>query len=232
MPNWCFTQMIFHGIKSEMEDFNKKLEEFTSKNYMENGFGVSWLGNVVCGAGLGDRVDCKNPDNRLRCRGNITYIGDLGYFEDYEPDQDVCFQLDTNTAWGPMVKMWIEVIKALGYKTIGFSYQSEECGMALYQTYDPYGEFDDKYYVDCFFDGDDQDDDKLIAFDDIRYYATDEYLVERLQRLLEIEETDITTLIDKAENYPFKSEDSYIQVHKYEILDEAQFEEYMRQEAI
>jgi hypothetical protein len=220
--------MIFHGIKSEMEDFHNKLEEFTSKNYMENGFGTTWLGNIVCGAGLGDRVDSK--ENRLRCRGNVTYLGDLSGFEEYKPDQDVCFQVDTNTAWAPMSKMWVEVIKALGYKTIGFSYQAEECGCELYQTYDPYGEFDDKYYVDCFFDGEDENNRELMVFDDIRYFSTDEQLIEKLQTLLGTEETDLDILKERVKKYPFKSEDSYIFIHEYDILDEYRFKEYMDEE--
>lgn len=33
MPNWCFTQMIFHGEKEEITDFHSKIEAWTPKNY-------------------------------------------------------------------------------------------------------------------------------------------------------------------------------------------------------
>ena len=215
MPNWCFTQMIFHGEKEEIKDLHEKIEEWTSKNYEENGFGVTWLGNILYGAGLGDRLKADN--NVLRCRGEITYLGELETFPDSE---EALLKLDVETAWCPMTLMWNAVIEAMGYKTVGFSYCAEEPGCEIYEIYDPYGgDFTDKYYIDIFLEGEDLKDEKLNEIYDWRDYTDDDDLRDALQALLETEEQDVKTLIKLAQNYKFKNEDSYLYVHEYCFVD-------------
>lgn len=215
MPNWCMTRIIFHGNKSEIEDLHSKIEEWTSNNLMANGFGPNWLGNILVGAGLGDRIDSEK-DNRLRCRGSLEYMGDVTV----ESEDDAYFAIDTDTAWDPMVRMWDEVFKAIGYKTIGYSFQAEEPGMCLYLTYDPYGDFTgEKYYIDIFLEGDDKLNEKLTAIRDDRFFGTDEQLISTLQELLETDEDDVIILRRMAEKYPFKCEDSYISIYEYESVD-------------
>ena len=215
MPNWCFTQMIFHGEKEEIKDFHSKIKEWTSKNYQENGFGVNWLGNVLHGAGLGHRID--STTDHLSCRGDITYLGDVDVFKD---SNEATFNLDTDTAWCPMTLMWSEVIKSQNYNSIGFSYSAEEPGYEIYEIYDPYGDFSDKYYIDIFVDGEDINNKKLMQIHDWRDYTDDEDLRDALQALLETEEQDLAVLIEQAENYKFKSEHSFLYVRKYNFVDE------------
>lgn len=215
MPNWCCTKIIFHGNKLEIEDFHKKLDEWTSNALMPNGFGTNWLGNVLCGAGLEDRIDSSRSEQTLRCRGSVTYLEDV----EINSDEDATFYIDVETAWSPMVKMWINVIKTLDYKTVGFSYLAEEIGLELYEIYDPYGDFTEKYYVDVWVDGEDEENEKLCRLQDHICYDTDKELIVALQDLLETEESNLSTLIEKARNYPFKSEDSYISIHEYERLN-------------
>lgn len=214
MPNWCFTQMIFHGEKEEINDFHKKIEEWTSKNFEENGFGVNWLGNVLHGAGLGHRID--SVTHGLRCRGDITFLGEVDTFKN---SNEACFNLDTETAWCPMILMWSEVIKAMNYKTVNFSYMAEEPGCEIYQVYDPYGDFDEKYYIDVFVDSADEENKDLMRLYDSRYFSNDDELRNALQLFLKTEERDIESLIKLAEDYEFKSEDSYLYVHKYDYVD-------------
>lgn len=222
MPNWCFTSMRFHGNKTEIEDFHKKLEEFTSTNYMENGFGTMWLGNILCGAGLADRIDNSNEDLRIICRGQIIYIDDI----DYEFEEDVCFNVQYESAWAWIGKMWFELIKTFGYESVGFSFISEEPGNELYQKYDPYGDFEnEKWYVDCYFEGDDFYNEKLSKFEDNRYYHSDEALIKSLQNLLETEETDLEILLEKSGEYKFKHEDSYVHIYEYMQLSEDEAKE-------
>lgn len=213
MPNWCYTKITFHGNIKEIEDFHKKLDEWTEEAYMPNGFGPNWLGNILYRVGLGDRVDAGK--NGLRCRGQITYVDEL---DGISTDEETLFYIDTETAWCPMIKMWVEVIKALEYKTIGFSYLSEELGMGIYEIYDPYGDYDESYYVATYLDDEDQDNDKLCWLEDNIYHSSDEDLISTLQKVLDTDESNLETLIDKIEHYPFKSEDSYVHVHKYEIV--------------
>lgn len=136
MPNWCSTTIIFHGNEEEINDFHKKIEGWISKPAkIPEYFGETWLGNILYGVGLEDRIDAAV--DRLRCRGWITYFDDL---ENYDGDWQ--FKIDTETAWAPMLCMWEETIKKLEYKTIGFSFQSEEPGMCDYFMFDPYGDFE------------------------------------------------------------------------------------------
>lgn len=214
MPNWCFTQMIFHGAKEEIKDFHSKIEEWTSKNYQENGFGVNWLGNVLHGAGLGDRI---NSDvDSLRCRGNITYLGEV---ETFKGSTEATFNLDTETAWCPMTLMWSEVIITLGYKTIGFSYCAEEPGFEIYDIYDPYRDFDMKYRVDMYVGGQDFENKELMQIYDTQEYCDDDSLKEALQAFLKTDNTNLNSLIEAAENYKFESDDSFFYVRKYAHVD-------------
>ncbi len=216
MPNWCFTQMIFHGEKEELNDLHSKIEEWTSKNYDENGFGVNWLGNVLHGAGLGHQID--SDTDHLRCRGDITYLGELETFPDSE---EALFRLDVETAWCPMVLMWKAVIEEMKYQSVGFSYCAEEPGCEIYEIYDPYGgDFTDKYYIDIFLEGDDEKNEKLLKLYDYRDYDNDDELRDALQALLETEEEDLKTLIDLAQNYDFKNEYSFLYVREYKFVDE------------
>lgn len=214
MPNWCFTQIIFHGEREEIEDLHKKIEEWTSKNYDKSDFGHRWLGNVLHGAGLGHRVD--SITNRLRCRGDIAYIGEVDTFGGSD---EATFVLDTETAWGPMCLMWSEIIKAQNYKSIGFSYKAEEPGCEIYEVYDPYGDFWEKYYIDIYLEGDDLQNEKLREIYDVRYYEDGDDLKAELQAILETDEDDLKTLIHNAESFKFKNEDSYLYIHEYEFVD-------------
>ena len=43
MPNWCTTKLIInHSDKNELKVFDKLLDQWTSRDYMENGFGHNW----------------------------------------------------------------------------------------------------------------------------------------------------------------------------------------------
>lgn len=214
MPNWCFTQMFFHGEKEEIKDFHSKIKEWTSKNYQENGFGVNWLGNVLHGAGLGHRID--SITDQLRCRGDITYLGEVEMFGEAN---SATFLLDTETAWEPMTNMWSEVINSQGYKTIVFSYRAEEPGCEVYEIYDPYEYFSDKYYIDIFVDTPDTENKELMYLNDWRDYTDDDDLRDALQELLNTDESNLKTLIELAEKYEFKSEDSYLYVREFTFVD-------------
>lgn len=141
MPNWCWTNIIFHGHKNELQDLRSHIEKWTSENLELNGFGTNWLGNIVYGAGLGDRID-NGQNNRIRCRGSLVYMSEVLVYT----DEDSELMIRTETAWTPMVRMWDEIFNIMGYKTIGFSFQSEEESMSEFLVYDPYGDFEDNRY--------------------------------------------------------------------------------------
>ena len=213
MPNWCYTQFIFHGDKKEIEDFHQKLEQWTSKEFVKSDFGKSWLGNVLCGAGLGDRIDSKTDG--LRCRGAIEFLDGPDVVE--ESDEGIIV-LDTSTAWAPMPLMWVEVIKKLGYKTVGFSYSAEEPGCDVYEVYDPYGDFPERYYVDGYISEEDECP-ELLQLRNISYYSDDDLLKRHIQKFLKTDECDLKTLIKTMEDYKFKNDDTYISIHEYGKVD-------------
>ena len=213
MPNWCFTKIIFHGDKKEITDFHDKIDKWSTEAFHPNGFGPNWLGNILYRVGLGDRVDAR--ENGIRCRGSIIYVDDVEV-----NSEDATLFIEVETAWSPMLKMWVETIKTLDYKTIGFSYLAEEIGMELYEIYDPYGDFPESYYVDTYLEGEDENNDKLCTLQDWIYYSSEEDLVTNLQKVLETDEKELSVLIEKVENYPFKDDSSYVSVHKYERISE------------
>lgn len=220
MPNWCYTQIVFHGNYNEITDFHQKITEYTSKNLIPNGFGSPWLGNVLGGVGLKDRIDHPDPVLRIRCRGSMNYISDVETFPG-----SATFYIDTETAWAPMVQMWVEVIKALKYETVKFSFIAEEPNMEIYEIYDPCGDYVEKYYVDIWLGDEDENNE---AFDILlanRYYDSDEALKEALQKLLDTHGEGLKVLIDKAEKYDFKDEDSYIRIHEFTRLEN--FDDYI-----
>lgn len=99
MPNWCSTEIeIYHDDIKALNALHKKIKEWTSKNYMENGFGHNWLGNIVLGSGIG--TVGKDKDIDIRCRGSLCYLDNCnGYIK-----------ISTETAWSPMLEMWCKVI--------------------------------------------------------------------------------------------------------------------------
>lgn len=140
MANWCSTKIRFYGDKSS--DLLSKIKEYTSENFKENGFGNSWLGNVM--EGFGYNVDSEETP---RCRGSITDICD---------ESEDGFTIYTETAWVPMTKMWHKIIEDYysdneGNPLIYFDWIAEEFGCDVYCT-NNINEFEDqKICIDsCF----------------------------------------------------------------------------------
>lgn len=214
MPNWCGTRIIFHGDKFEVEDFHKKIEEWTSKEFIDTDFGTAWLGNILYGVGLEERIDY--PTNRLRCRGWIYYISEIECFDD-----DHCiFVVDTETAWGPMLGMWKAVIDELLYSTVGFSYQAEESGCELYEIYDPYGDFDgEDYCIDLHLEGEDKSNERFKDISEGWDICSKEDAENILRKIFENDVDDIHHLITLANDYPFINEDSWLMIHEYNRVD-------------
>lgn len=221
MPNWCYTQINFHGNKTEIEDFNKKIKEWTSTCGLENGFGHNWLGNILHHVGLGDCIDNSDANVRIRCRGSVEYVSEVEC-----EDDDAMFHIEVESAWSPMIKMWIETIKALEYESVDFSYIAEEPGNELYEIYDPYGDFGDRYYIDMYLEGKDELNEDLRKLDDERYYDSEKSIISALQQVLKSDAPDLEFLIEKIENYPFKDENSYIHVHAFNILESLEYCDY------
>lgn len=190
MPNWCYTNItINHENETEVEKLEKLIDEWTSKDYMPNGFNNKWLGNVVLGSGVGT-VDI-NKETDLRCRGTIIDYYRIGNE----------LVINTETAWSPMLQMWVKVIEKYlpGAELI---YNADECGFDINDTNDP--ALVGKYILDYYGDEDIESD----------FEASEDTVRETLQKMLDTTETDVEKLI----NMVFE-DDLDISVRKWEYSD-------------
>lgn len=211
MPNWCSTEIIFNGSYNEILYLKGRIEDWVSKEYIETGFGKSWLGNVLYGAGLKKHLD--SGEETLSHRGSVSYISDL-----YENGECSYIIVETETAWVPMIKMWVAVLKSLGMnESVDICYKAEEVGCGVYEIYDTanLGFYDDcEYKIDAY---------GYYGSTDISCYYGDytkEGLIETLQELLETDDTDLATLISECERINQQENDSYMGIFEYDRTEE------------
>lgn len=131
MPNWCYTQYKIKGSESEVAALYKTIQDLADKeeSLLPNGFGKLWLGNLVKALD-GDR-------EKIYCRGQIL---------DYSLENGI-LKINTETAWGEMsdVRHLIET----KYPSLQIFFQTEECGMCIFQTNDATGEvFPERWLLD------------------------------------------------------------------------------------
>lgn len=131
MPNWCSTDYYVVGSKKEVLDLNKKMErlENRKKSLVKNGFGNTWLGNLVNYLG-GDW-------EKVYCRGEWMC-------REYNKEKNT-LTFTTETAWREMDE-WRKFIESC-YKTIKILYVTEEPGMEIYKTNDKDAIFFKSKYV-------------------------------------------------------------------------------------
>lgn len=118
MPNWCSnTIAIYEGDKPELEKLYRLITEWTSRNYIKNSFGETWLGNIVLGAGF--------SIEDYECRGEIADV--------FLDEEDGSLNIETETAWKPMNAMWHAVIEKFA-PHCSFDSFSSEPGSAYYHV--------------------------------------------------------------------------------------------------
>ena len=132
MPNWCNTSMTIEGPKAEIESIHRKIEEWTSRNYVENDFGKNWLGNIVVGAGFSYKL--------LACRGLISFMDEEITTRQDEPGI-YYFQVQYESAWTDINGTW-ETILERHAPNCEIYYVAEELGNEYFVTNDR----DKRYY--------------------------------------------------------------------------------------
>ena len=204
MSNWCMTTIkIYNENKVKLEELEKSLNKWTSKNYMDNDFGKNWLGNIVIGAGLGIvSQDKKELITNLDCYGSLCYM---------ELDEN-CLWIETETAWKPMFQLWLKLLEK--YLPDGeIIYYAKEIGNAIYCSNDT--QYKDLYCVQ-FEDIDNIS--KIIGYDIEDFMDTNEIskmdLRKCLQLLLDTDEYDMDTLIELTTT-KYDEDDIYILKCKY-----------------
>ena len=208
MPNWCYNTIIIEeGIKPELEKLYTLIQNWTSQSFVESDFGDKWLGNVVYGAGL-KRSD-EDKDNGFKCRGSII---DMTLDE-----ENGILNIKTETAWGPMNRMWHAIIEKFAPNSF-FQCCSEESGTDLYYIEEDKGctrYFKDDYRVDTLVTNYDNLEPwmrKLIE----RGYCTKLYMRAVLKK--EFGDKPIEELVETANKYmkKFFKKDSFACIYKYE----------------
>ena len=116
MPNWCFTSYVVTGEEKEVCDLYEKMRslEEREESLVENGFGKTWLGNLVTLLG-GDWIT-------IYCRG--------AWLDLLKDEDNGALRFDTETAWNDPD----EVVTFLQgkYPSLEFYFITEEPGMGYY----------------------------------------------------------------------------------------------------
>lgn len=131
MSNLSTTEYYVIGSRKEVSDLNKKMEKLENrkKSLVKNGFGNTWLGNLVKYLG----GDWEN----VYCRGEWVS-------REYNKENNT-LTFTTETAWREMNE-WRKFIESC-YKTIRILFVTEEPGMGIYQTNDLEGVFFKAKYI-------------------------------------------------------------------------------------
>jgi hypothetical protein len=204
MPNWCYTNInICHNDKEKLNAFFDKVEEWSDKQYKTNDFDngtLGWLGNIVGNSGL---AEWKVKENgREDFVPSISCRGSLQTFELH----DNSINIDTETAWGPMLEMW-RLLCDKYLQGADIYYTAEESGNGLYQTNDP--DVAGTYYIDIWEPPEEFEDEESI------YEAEEDDVIDFLQRVLKTEEKNIDALLIMAESI----DDPWFSIHKWELVD-------------
>ena len=147
MPNWCMTDLIIAGDKSELQRLEKLIGKWTSKEYSKSGADKMWLGNIVLGAGF---KTFDEVTDGFRCRGSIDYIGEV----EREEGKLYSLEIEYESAWEPMIEMWYAVTRKYAPHCHLYWY-AEEPGFELYQSNDEnHVFFDVEYAVTCWLEDD------------------------------------------------------------------------------
>lgn len=133
MPNWCSTSYVVTGDKNEVRDLYEKMRslEEREKPLVKNGFGVTWLGNLVTLLG--------RSWEEVYCRGEWSELT-----VDIDNDE---LRFCTMTAWAELRQLRHFLQEK--YPSLTFYFRSEEPGMCIFQTNDKEGiYFPERYKVE------------------------------------------------------------------------------------
>lgn len=132
MPNWAYSQYHCVGDKEQLLELHStmsELEGMKAPGLHENGFGSTWLGNLVIKLG-GDW-------EKVYCRGT---------WDNLLLDDDGTVSFSVESAWDEPdeVRHFIESI----FPKIKIYFQCEESGMCIYKTNDDTGQyFPEQFYL-------------------------------------------------------------------------------------
>lgn len=222
MANTCFTKFRFEGSADEITDFNRKLNDWTSRPIGDSR-DQYWCGNILWGAGLEHLIGTAGDNGTVRCAATVTSIEDI---EEIEGDT-AGFEVFVESKWIPMAKMWKAIIDKLGYKSVKFAYLADEPGCDIYQLYDPdnLGIIADPYYIIAYLIEEPKElTDRFTEFgwdgeSDI-YFGSEEEIVKFLQVILDSSSTSVVELAADLAKHKFESPESFMSIRELDIVQE------------
>lgn len=132
MPNWAYTQYLAVGDKSQLHKLHSimdVLEGMKAPGLHENGFGPTWLGNLV-----------------IRLDGDWENIYCRGSWDNLLQHEDGTVSFSVESAWDEPNEVRELIEKK--FPEIKLYYQCEESGMRIYKTNDDTGTyFPERYYL-------------------------------------------------------------------------------------
>lgn len=190
MPNWCTSTLIATGDKEEIHDLYERMKRLQDMQepLKPNGFGTTWLGNLV--------EDLGKSYDQVSCRGS---------WSDLELIDDKTLKFYTETAWYRCTE--VEDLIVEKYPSIFIYFQCEEGGVGIYETNDDSGKyFPERYMIDvendeCYYMDEDDSLDFIQEFFGLDFKNMDEAM-----RIAEDYNND--------EN----NEDYNIWIHEFEIV--------------
>lgn len=196
MPNWCINTVVFSSPdKKQLKDFHGKVKEWLKdKPTRFPKVSSGWLGRCLIESGLyeaDEDGDLLENQNLPHCRAFLTDL------EEIDGDS---FTMYYDSAWSPMIKLWVEIIDHLNLN-IGITFYSEEPGMGIYVT------------------NDDDYNEVLVEYD-VNGDCGSEYLLPEevddfVRDLIHSSEQDHEALMDEAKIYTMDHKDDYININKF-----------------
>lgn len=218
MPNWAITDYkFFSKNEHSLKTFLNNLREWTSKSYVKNGFGDSWLGNIYYGSGieqdseLDEKMGVKNfKAADLRFRGEIS-LGDSAI--KYDSERNIYyFYAITKTAWVAMPGIFFAVLKSKGYDDINFDFIEDEegCERHYYYCWNKEDVPDEQSYAmqAMYYESDDNSEKSTIRNKIVEginnagcYIVTQKQLKKILSNVFEDNESNLDVLLEKVKEY-------------------------------
>lgn len=131
MANYCSTDVIVTGKRDSLVVLKTIMEKCEEKGKLENGWGNTWLGNLV---------DAFGEDwQKIPCRGTW----------DVCEDETEYLRFYTESAWAPTTELFKMIERHL--PDLKIYYSAEEPGCCIYETNDVEGKyFPDRCQVDWY----------------------------------------------------------------------------------
>lgn len=131
MPNWCLTSYVISGPKEDIRSLYGKMKRLQDRkeSLLPNGFGKTWLGNLVHRLGKNyHTVDCRGDWSELKMK-----------------DGEIHF--NTETAWSRCDE--VEELIQTVYPDLSIWFISEELGCGIFETNDATGDiFPERIIID------------------------------------------------------------------------------------